>query len=58
MWGCGSSKSPKVNRNTDKICSVFSFRKMTKIKGPSLKDKSGVVIIVDYSRNYTNVNGV
>ena len=24
----------------------------------ALKDKSGVVIVVDYSRNYTVVNGV
>ena len=32
------------------------MRKFTKLIG--LKDKSGVVIIVDYSRDYTAVNSV
>ena len=40
---------------------LFDLRRLpavTAIWKPSLKDKSGAVIIVDYSRDYTFVNGV
>ena len=40
------------------LCRIILFRSISyKMDTPALKDESGAVIIVDYSRYYTVVNG-